>query len=622
MKHIITSLITFLLLVSNASFSADEEADITRETLLARYAEIFAARTHFDEPQVVALEEDTRRYFYEREVGGVQDKDITLTRLHNKLLLYLNFFQINIKARGIQLSDWNYYRLLLDAVRTVDHRYLSVTTGETQQYLQLLQESTTAQLWRAVRVYQEHFPFLNWDFCARVKASCPQQNSSASWGTIEQAVAALNVAIDRLNSQVERLNEVAKSRSLSDDAITYQQAVQNYLRTYEELLAEPYGGLLLMISQQQHRKLLATPPLFGSYTLTRLKTVDVKKVESLFAKIAAMFSERIAELETLYAGNDKKALLRFLIKYHRQAVAEFLINYPHFFNIINYYLDVINSEYEDLKQRTAGTRRNRGFMIAGGLGLGYAALHHFFRFSKGQVLYFTALAGGAAATSYAALRQKSFVDVFALREQAHEMHSSLIMQQSRDLLHFLHQLGQLAQVRDAALWQGGLLSVYALFFVRHLRKAWHHRQLKKLNSGISLFTKDVNVTLDGFSLRKIGAAIEASPDLRHLDITERLHLVEKLFGNYAPFREWQKKVGTVKNMDDLNNEHITAIWGIAHDLQYKVFAPTDSNVTKIRAQVDDSYSRAIITRDLDEINWFIHRLFNINLHGSNIPPVR
>ena len=620
MKHAIKSLITFLL-VSNAALSADKQESMPREALLARYAQVFAPLTVFDEQQVMALEEDTRRYFYEQEAAGMSDKDMTLPRLHSKLLLYLNFFQINIKARGKQLSDWNYYRLLLEAVRTVDHRYLTVTTEQTQHYHRLLQESTTAHLWRAVRMYQEYFPFLRWDFCAQTKASCPQQSVSVHWETIEQVVAVLNIAIDRLNHQVARLNQAARSRSLSDDAITYQQAVQNYLRTYEELLAEPYGGLLLMISKQQHDKLLATPALFGNYTLTSLKMVDIEMVQSLFAKIAEMFAARMTKLNILYDGNDKKALLRFLIKYHRQAVAEFLINYPRFFNIINYYLDLVNSEYEELKQRTAAARRDSSLMMAGGMGLGYAALHHFFRFSKGQVLYFAALVGGAAATSYVALQQRSFVDVFALREQIHEMHSSLIMQQSRDLLHFLHQLGQLARVQGDALLQGGMLTVYALFFMRHLRKAWHYRQLKNLDRGTSLLTTEIKFIYEGFNLREIGAAIDSYPNLHHLKITERLEMMEELFGSHAPFRAWKKQAGTVNDMNDLNNEQITALWNIGHDLQYNIFAPTSSNVKKITDRLNDTYSAATVAKNLEEISLFIHRLFKINLHGHDIPPV-
>ena len=219
--------------------------------------------------------------------------------------------------------------------------------------------------------------------------------------------------------------------------------------------------------------------------------------------------------------------MRFLLMYHRQVVAEFLINYPRFFNIINYYLDLTNDEYEQFKERTEASRHSSGFIIAGGVGLSYAALHHFLRFSKGQVLYFTALVGGAAATTYTALRQKSLIDVFTLREQVRVMHNSLIMQQSRDLFHVLHQLGQLARVRNDALLQGGMLTVYTLFFVRHLRKAWSYRQVKKMDSKVSILAAEVDINYRGFNLNKIGKAIEAHPDLRNLHVTERLALVRR-----------------------------------------------------------------------------------------------
>ena len=618
MRLVFTALI--LTTLCSSAIAADENVTVQREALLARYAAIFAPRAGFDEEQVVALEADTRSYFYDREATGVQSEDKSLQRLHGKLLLYLNFFQINIKARGRQLSDWNYYRLMLDAVRDVDHRYLAITSDTSQHYYDLLKDTTTAHLWRAVRMYQEYFPFLRWEFCSRVEASCPQHQYTAGWETVEQVVAILNVAIDRLNGKIERLNHVASSRFLAGNATTYQQALQNYLRTYGELLAEPYGGLLLMISEQQHRKMLATPAPFSSYTLAQLNAVDVETVRGLFAKIAELFTARIEKLNLLYGNSDRRELLRFLLKYHRQVVAEFLINYPRFFNIINYYLDLANNEYELVKKRTDAARRNSGFLVAGGVGLSYAALHHFFRFSKGQVLYFTALAGGAAATTYAALRQKSLIDVFTLQEQVQAMHDSLIMQQSHDLLHFLHQLGQLARVRSDALLQGGILTIYALFFVRHLRKAWSYRQLKHLGNKSSILTAGIDITYRGFSLNKIGKAIEARHKLSDLHITERLALIEELFGDYPPFRAWQKKVGTVKDMDDLDDEQVEALWRISHELQ-DIFEPIDSNVEEIIARVDETYNAVIVKNDLEKIGYFIHRLFKIKIQ-QDIPPVR
>ena len=431
----------------------------------------------------------------------------------------------------------------------------------------------------------------------------------------------MNAAIDRLNEKVEYLNHVATSRLGAGNATTYQQVLQDYLRTYEELLAEPYGGLLLMIAEQQQSKMLAIPAPFGSYTLAHLKPVDGEAVRGLFAEIAALFSARYAKLQLLYESHDRKELVRFLLKYHRQAVAEFLINYPRFFNIINYYLDLVNNEYKLSKERAAAARRDNSLIIAGGVGLAYTALHHFLRFSKGQVLYFAALAGGATVTGYYAWRQKALVDVFALQQQMRSIHNSLIMKQSHDLLHFLHQLGQLSRVRSDALLQGGMLTVYALFFVRHLRKAWSYRQIKNLGNRASILADGIDITYHGFSFSKFSTAIEAYPDLRHLHITDRLALIEELFGNYPPFRAWQKRVGEVKDMDDLDNEQIGALWNISRELQH-IFDPTDDNITTITAQVDAIYSTTAVKDDLEKIGFFIHRLFKIDMHGQDIPPVK
>ena len=81
-----------LAILGGTAVAADDSKGTQREALLERYASIFAARTVFDEQQVVMLEADTRSYFYEREAAGGQGKDKNLQRLHAKLLLYLNFF--------------------------------------------------------------------------------------------------------------------------------------------------------------------------------------------------------------------------------------------------------------------------------------------------------------------------------------------------------------------------------------------------------------------------------------------------------------------------------------------------------------------------------------------------
>ena len=597
---------------------AVHEHTASREALLERYQQAFAPRAVFDETTLVALAQDTHSYLYTQA-----EQDVTLSRLHRKLLFYLHFFQINIKARGRQLSDWNYYRLMLDALRSVEHQHLTVTSIKSRRYYDLLHAAALAHLWRAARLYQENFPFLRWQLCQRFRASCPQhKENSDGLETVEQVVAVLNVAIDRLNSRIEHLNRVATVRFLAGNAAVYQRAVRDYLHTYEELLAAPYGALLLMMSKQQHRKMLTTPAPFTSYTLPKLELAEVKTVNNLFAKLAIMFEKRATHLDALYDLGDKSKLLHFLIRYHRQAVAEFLINYPKFFNIINYYLDQVNMQYDTIKQRLSATRRNNSFLAVGAAGLAYAALHHFLHFSRGRTLYFTALTSGALATTYSALQQKSLVDVFSLQQQVEMMHNSLVMQQSHDFLHLLHQLGRLAKVRSDALLQGGMLTVYTLFFVRHARKAWRSRQLQHLHDKVSpsLLTTGVDVQYQDFSLQKIGTAINNYPDLRQLHITQRLQLIADLFGNYPPFRAWQAEVGAVKSMDDLDDNQIRELWNISRNLQ-RIFEPSDSNVEKIIAHTSAEYSASSVAADLDKVGFFIHRLFKIDLHGPSIPPV-
>ena len=98
MRLVFTALI--LTTLCSSAIAADENVTVQREALLARYAAIFAPRTGFDEEQVVALEADTRSYFYDREATGVQSEDKSLQRLHGKLLLYLNFSKSTSRHGG------------------------------------------------------------------------------------------------------------------------------------------------------------------------------------------------------------------------------------------------------------------------------------------------------------------------------------------------------------------------------------------------------------------------------------------------------------------------------------------------------------------------------------------
>lgn len=609
-----------------------------REDLRARYETIFARQAVFDEERVIQLEEDTRNYFYERELNsgristddvatrhlhGMDESDADLYHLHSKLLLYLNFYQINIK--GKRLNDWSPYHLLLDAIRDVDYRHVSFSGQDSRHYYDVLRDTAHKHLWQVVRTYQEHFPFLEWDFCDRFEESCLTEERKISWKTAEEVAIALNMAVDTLNTKVNAINKMTKFTFLMRVKRKYREEVQDYLRTYEDLMDTPYGTLLFLISVKQHSKMLTAPNIFSAHRLPELSYVDTDTVLGLFEQIEKMFTTRMEKLASLYNMSVKQELVDFLFRYHSLALAEYLVSNPNFFSTINFYLK--RSEVGHAANEKPD-RHSKKLALAGILGMSYAAIHHLGRFEKGKVFYFVSLLIGGSAVVFSAVQQKSLKTVFSLHNQVAEMRGSIVMRQSNNLRYFLHKLGSFARIRGDAIFQGGMLALYSILFLHHIHGAIN---VAKNSSYIKVFSEsreeialrlsslDPDVVYQGFNLQEIGKTLGNYPNLskiHSLSFPEKMEIASKLFGDYGPLKKWKTDNKGVIELGDMTDEQIQNLRSIGESLRQKFKPQEDKTVKDFADLIGDSPELA--TRELEKIERLIKKLFDVEPHkGDN-----
>lgn len=620
----------FLLIISHffLGWESSYASNKVRENLHARYETIFVSRAIFDEDQIVQLEEDTRNYFYEHylidggaatddsdALNGLDEEDADLYRLHNKLLIYLNFYQINIK--GKKLDDWNPYRLLLESIRDVDHRYVYPSNQATKNYYSILQDATNRHLGQAIRNYQGHFPFLNWEFCTYFEASCSTEEKEVKWETAGDVALALNTDIDRLNAKVATINELTKLTFFGQGKSKYRRAVRDYLHTYEELIATPYGTLLFLISNKQHSKMLTPLSIFSSFRLPVLPHVDADTVLELFAYIEEMFTTRLAKLVSLRNGNAKQNLVDFLFRYHSLMLAEYLVNNPNFFNTINFYL---NRSDVGRTANKKPAKHSGKLTLAGILGMSYAAVHHLGRFNRGKVFYFIALVIGGGSVAFSAVQQKSLTTVFSLHDQVAKMRDSIVMRQTNNLKYFLHQLQDFSRVRGDAIFQGGMLALYSILFLHHIHGAIN---VAKNSSYLKVFRESgeeiadrlshLNAEYQDFNLQEISNTLRKYPNLstiHSLSLSEKMEIISKLFGDYVPFKNWKDGV---TELDDMTNEQAHNLRNIGKKLRQE-FEP-EEGVEELASRIGEPAE--LVTRELEKIRRLIKKLFDVDPHKGD-----
>ena len=285
------SLIGLLVVIGWGELRADD----LRESLLERYEVVFSARQHWEhsvEQDISHLLRDTESYFSKNNI--TVDDDLQLHQLFKKLSAYWKFFHDN-HQHGM-LGTWNYYRLMFEAIRDVDHNNVTFFEDKNLSYYRLLHDGARSHMWHALRTYQEHFPFLDWSFCQENTEACPRQQPADRWQNIEQLAESMNRAIDHLNSKIEMLNILMRNGSRFDRRL----AVRDYIQTYSETIAKPYGMFLFLVADEQHLSMVSAPRLpLIPYTLKKFSYVDHELLQQMFQELQTIFTTRLSKLTIL-----------------------------------------------------------------------------------------------------------------------------------------------------------------------------------------------------------------------------------------------------------------------------------------------------------------------------------
>ena len=608
-------------------------ADELRTQLVARYQTVFSVQQgHSAGQDLSQLLHDTESYLSANNI--TIDDDRQLHQLFKKLSTYRKFFHNN-HQRGLS-GNWNYYRLMFDAIRAVDYRNITFSDTANLSYYRLLYDGARSHVWKAIRTYQEHFPFLDWSFCQEIAESCPVQQLADRWSKIEQLVTNMNSAIDHLNSKIEILNLLMRNGSRLDR----QSAVRDYVQTYSETIAKPYGMLLFLVADDQHLAMVSAPrvPLVP-YTLREFPHVDQQLLQQLFQQLQLIFATRLSKINTLYDKNNKEPLIVFLIKHHQQVVAEFVVNHPPFSAIIDHYLELVDEEYS-----LSTTSHNAdGAALLSSVNAVYLVSLLFSRQSwqafttpKFNILAKVSLALGSIATYYmtcnpslrSLCQQPALVESPRLQRHLQEMSWSLAMRQSNNLRYFLWELGRLEQLKDSATYQklsiGFYATLLALRGVVLIKAKEHVLQTKVIQQlKVNLFNgnrlKDFNLPENyrkEFNLRKISEVMNDYSELGDLDLATRGRLIEDLFSSYSPF---DKNF----NWEDLTPEQSKKLADAGVQLA-EMFSPSDDNVRRVYSGLNSETRPPIgeIRQDLESIlsktKKYIQHLFRTDQNESAI----
>lgn len=628
------SLIGLLVLIVWGELRAED----LRGALLERYEIVFSARQHWEhsvEQDISHLLRDTESYFSDNNI--TVDDDRQLHQLFKKLSAYWKFFHDNYQ-HGV-LASWNYYRLMFEAIRDVDHNNVTFIEGKNLSYYRLLHDGVRAQMWQALRTYQEHFPFLDWSFCQEITEACPQQQPADRWLNIEQLTESMNRAIDHLNSKIEMLNILMSKGS----RIERRLAVRDYIQTYSETIAKPYGMLLFLVADEQHRSMVSAPRLpLLPFTLKKFSSVNHELLQQMFQELQVIFATRLSKLSTLYDKNNKQPLIVFLIEHHQQSVAEFVVNYPQFSAIIDHYLELVNEE------KLSGYTINQNKNVSGAALISSASAVFLvssalfsndpwraFTGPKLNILAKVSLVLGSVATYYLSCnpslrslcQRPAIIESPRLQRQLQEMSWSLAMRQSNNLRYFLHELSYSEKLKDSASYQKLTIIFYlSLLAVRGITLAKTEDSLlrKKLSRWWSKArngNRSMNFEYHGkyrkeFDLKEISKLRNTHPEPDNLDLTKRGHLIDEHFSSYSPF-------GKDFNWEDLTDEQAKELSEVGNLLAEK-FSPTDDNIRRLYNCIDEadrpqiSEIRGSLENTLRKTKSYIQHLFHINRGDSVI----
>lgn len=630
------SLVGLLMVISWGELRADQ----LRSSLVARYQSVFTARPHWEhsvEQDIGHLLRDTEHYFGENNIT-VED-DLQLHQLFKKLSVYWKFFHDN-HQRGV-IGHWNYYRLMFEAIRDVDPNSITFSEDKTIPYYRLLVDGAQSHMQQALRAYYEHFPFLEWPFCQEIVESCPRRQPAERWLNIEQLVTSMNSDIDRLNRKIEMLNILMQKGSRIDR----QSAVRDYIQTYSEIVARPYGMLLFLSADQQHLSIVSAPRLpLLPYSLKKFSYVDSELLQKSFQELQVIFATRLSKINSLYDKDNKKLLIIFLIKHHQQSIAEFVVNYPQFSTIIDHYLELVNEEFVS---STTGQSKNAGgaglISSAGAVFLVSSALlsrdsWRVFTRAKLDILAKISLALGSIATFYmtcepslrSLCHRPALVESSRLQRRLQELRWSLAMRQSNNLRYFLQELSRSENLKELANYQKLSIAFYttllAIRGVTHVkaedslfRKLF--RKLQEPSGKLELpnhFLPEF-IYRKEFDFREIAKVMNDYPEPETLNPATRGRLINDLFANRSPFgKEFNYEEITIKQAKELSDAGVRLA---------EKFSPTDDNIRRLYNGIDSTIFEqqpeiGNVRRDLknflSKTKNYITQLFRIKQNESTI----
>lgn len=585
---------------TGVSFSSDLRSAKDRYPQLLERC--YSAFDVFDYRRLANLKAETA-IFLSAE-GGQEDKFAELARCHKKLALYLDYYRLNIVAKGKSLLDWNYYRLIFDSISAVDQRRVlidtdanssSANTGNAANYYELLYRESMQSLRYAASYYQHHFPFIDWTIAAEDQQRF-EHAGQGGWESLDMFMTALAKEVGELNHRHAKVR-AARKVSIS----TLRRAQRELLNAYDALMQTPFRAVLI--------------PYISSVDTTKWRDIKVPsaaKVHKTLLAINRMFEERLALLKNLYETSPMEDFAHYLIKNQSQAFAEFMVNYPEFFNINNHHLDLI--DLQDQRRGHSVPVMHYVALVSSILGITLAALHEVSTPKTTSLLYFFSVVGGLGATVYLAVDDKSLVRVLPLRKQLAELRTSMLLGQSNAYRYLISRNSSYKTVRDKALIQSVLFGSYAVLMLRGLSQLKTIKVIGGLDDPTTAYRQILSQVkqpyFKGLDMVEIDKIMHNHAHPERLAFQKRMQILDSIFKHrHQSYTQWRKNLSNIQNAQDLSPESIKTLYAIGEEIAGK-FDPLDAKTIKIFMQQMGVEER-IATLNLERIRNYMLKIFQV-----------
>ncbi|MDE3269625.1 MAG: hypothetical protein OYH77_05015 [Pseudomonadota bacterium] len=601
-------LVAALVCVSGGADATDGqhqgERDDDYQQLLARCRAAFGV---FDYQGLVALRGEVEEFLQRANLlggdAGVTASDaaaehVELLRVYKKLSLYLDFYRLNILAKGVSLLDWNYYRLTFDAIAAVDLRRVEavrVPRRDNNRYYELLYQEAVKSLRYAASYYRHYFPFIDWTLATEGYEFDAQQGEQG-WESLELLMVALEQEVGKLNYQHAK---VRAARKVS--AANLHRAQRELLQSYDSLMDTPFRVILTSHISR------ANATAWRELTLP-----SAASMRRTLLAINRMFEERLAMLQEMYETQPLEDFALFLINNQSQTFAEFMVNYPEFFSINNYHLDLIDVRYQ--RQVPTVPLMHYVALVSSIFGVTLATLHEVSTPKTTSLLYFFSVFGGLGATVYLAAVDKSLARVLPLRKQLHDLRVSILLGQSDAYRYYISRNGGYRHVRNKALVQSVLFGSYAALIMRGVAQLKTSKLVGDLDDPISTYRQILarvkRPIFRKMDMADIDAVMKANSHPERLAFTERMQILDGLFKHrHQAYTQWRKNLSNIQNAQDLSVEQIKALNAIGEEIANK-FDPLDAKTIQRfmqRMEVDER----IATLNLERIRNYLLKIFQV-----------